>query len=223
MPTLRIPNSELVVVRTIADLEESIFVAFVKAIEETDTKYLAVDFSETLAPKIPALKVSQMKPILRTALSLYNIMTSRNRSPEELGNDLKETIEITDPNIFPHDKASILRDRIQKLLSIGKVMALAAKTLDVMTDQDKIFCAVKVLSDIRPVFQDSTDAVSAAVVIHNLRIGYHQDGEHREFSVAMSLEDVRKVKEAMERAERKSYTLKAFVQNSGITYFEDKG
>lgn len=223
MPTLRIPNSEFAVLRTLVDLEDSVFSAFVKAIEETDTKYLGTDFSEQVAPKVPSLKLNQLKPILRTALSLYNIMRRRERSPEELASDLKETVEITEPRGFPIQKASILKDRIQKLLGIGKIMALASRAFDVMTEQERIFCAVRVLSDIRPVFQESTDAISAAVVIHNLRIAYHQDGEHKEFAVAMNLDDVRKVKDAMERAERKSYTLKAFVQNSGVTYFEDKG
>jgi hypothetical protein len=55
-----------------------------------------------------------------------------------------------------------------------------------------------------------------------LRIGYHQDGEHTEFSVAMNTDDVRATLKAMERAERKAATLKSFIQKSGIPYFEDK-
>jgi hypothetical protein len=132
-----------------------------------------------------------------------------------------ETIVIGKPRIFPVEKAGVLKARVQKLLGFDKIIGLASKAIDVMTDQDHIFCGVKVLSDIRPVFQNSPDSISAAMVVHNMRVGYHQDGKHTEFSVAMNPEDIRKTIEVLERAEKKSKALKSFIQKSGIAYFED--
>ena len=227
MATLRIPNSEFTVLRKIVELEDSVFSSLVKAIEETDTKFIPGDFASLLAPKVPSIKPDDLKHIFKTVYSLYLIMDNRSKSPETIGNDLKETIETQTPKTFPVEKTGLLGTRIQKLLSIGKGLALASKAFDVLTDQDRLFCGVKVLSDVRPVFQESRDSItaatiSAAIIIHNLRIAYHENGEHKEFSVAMNPDDVLKIKMAIERAENKTKTLKAFIQKTGISYFEDK-
>src|SRR6266516_4888625 len=110
MPALKIPDSEFAVLKTIAEVEDSAFSALVKAIEETDPKFIQPDLSEEVASRLPSLKASQLKPILRTALSLYVVMNSRKKSPEDLSNDLKETIETENPKGFPIEKTSILKD-----------------------------------------------------------------------------------------------------------------
>ena len=221
MAILKIPESEFSVLRKIAELDEPVFLDLVKAIGETNPSFLQSDFSGSLASKIPGVKHSELKSILRTVSVLYSIMRSKKKSQEDLTNDLAETIEIEKPRIFPVEKTVVLKARIQKLLGFDKIIGLASKAMDVMTDQDHIFCGVKVLSDIRPVFQDAPDSISAAMVVHNMRIAYHQDGKHLEFSVAMNPEDIRKSIEVLERAEKKSKALKSFIQKTGVAYFED--
>ena len=221
MAILKIPESEFAVLRKIADLDEPLFSSLVNAIGETDPSFLQSDFSGAFASKVSEIKQSDLKSILKTISVLYSIMGSKKKSPEDLTSDLVETIETVKPRTFPVEKASTLKARVQKLLGFDKTIGLASKAMDVMTDQDHIFCGIKIISDVRPVFQDSPDSISAAMVIHNMRIGYHQDGKHQEFSVAMNPEDIRKTLEVLERAEKKSSTLKSFIQKSGVAYFED--
>jgi hypothetical protein len=221
MATLKIPESDFSVLRKIAELDEPVFLDLVKAIGETDPSLLQSDFSGGLASKVSGIKHSDLKSILKIISALYSIMENRKKLPEDLTTDLVETIDIEKPRNFPVEKAGVLKTRVQKLLSFDKIIGLASKAMDVMTDQDHIFCGLKVLSDIRPVFQNSPDSISAAMVIHNMRIAYHQDGKHTEFSVAMNPEDIRKTIEVLERAEKKSKALKSFIQKSGVAYFED--
>ncbi len=221
MATLKIPESEFTVLRKIAELDEPAFLDLVKAIGETDPSFLQSDFSGGLESKVSGIKRSDLKSILKTISALYSIMENRKKSPEDLTNDLVETIELGRPRNFPAEKAGVLKAHVQTLLGFDKIIGLASKAMDVMTDQDHIFCGVKVLSDIRPVFQNSPDCISAAMVVHNMRVGYHQDGKHTEFSVAMNPEDIRKTIEVLERAEKKGKALKSFIQKSGVAYFED--
>ncbi len=221
MAILKIPQSEYVVLGKLADLSPSDFDAILQGIQESGTGIIQSDFAEKLAAKIPSSKASDLDAMLRTVTSLYTATQRWNKTAADLASDLKDTVEMHKPKALPVDKLPSLSDRLQKFFELGKIIGLRSKVMEVMTGEDHIFCGVKLISDIRPVFHDSTDSVSAAMVIHHLRIGYHKDGEHTEFSVAMNTDDVKAVVEAMERAEKKAKTLKNFIQKSGIPYFED--
>jgi hypothetical protein len=222
MAILKIPESEYLVLSKLAQIEPSDFSALLTAIQDAGDSFIQVDFAEKLALKVPAVKQPDLEQILKTVTTLYAVTRRLKKTGEDLGNDLKDTIENQKPKSFPVEKALLLKERIQKLFELGKIIGLKSKAIDVMSSQDHVFCAVRLLSDIRPVFQESPDTISSAMVIHNLRIGYHHNGEHEEFTVAMNTEDVRKIKEVLDRAEKKAKTLKSFIENSKIPYFEDR-
>ncbi|HTX22754.1 MAG TPA: hypothetical protein VMD27_12975 [Candidatus Aquilonibacter sp.] len=52
MAKLKIPATEYEVLAKIAELSDTAFAEFFKAISESDTKILRMDFSEQLAPKV---------------------------------------------------------------------------------------------------------------------------------------------------------------------------
>lgn len=219
---LKIPDREYAVLKNIAELPEESFSALVKALADTDLKLIQQDFSDDLSKRVPALKGSELKSILRTVSSFVSAIERNTKTAQEFGADLLETIREEKPKHFPLDKAELLETRLQKIFSAGRVISLTSKAFDVMTEQDRIYCGGRVLSDVRPVFLGGADSISAAVVIHNLRLAYHQDGEHLEFSVAMNRTDLRSLIEALERAEKKDQALRSFIQNAGVPFFEDK-
>lgn len=219
---LKIPDQEYAVLKNIAELSEDSFSALVKALAETDLKLIQLDFCDDLANRVPALKAPELKSMLRTVSSFVSAIERNSKTTIEFGQDLLETIRESKPKNFPLDKAELLESRLQKIFSAGRIISLTSKAFDVMTEQDRIFCGVRVLSDIRPVFLGPADSISAAVIVHNLRIAYHQDGEHLEFSVAMNQDDLRALIRSLERAEKKDQTLRSFIQNTGVPFFEDK-
>ena len=222
MPTLKIPDSEYQFLNRISELDDSIFANLLKALEGVDTTFLELDISESLAPKVPPLKALELKSFLKSIAALYWLKNARKRTPAQIANDITETIESDKPKSFDLSRIDVARKRIEQLLGIGKAVALTAKAVSVMTAQKRIFTGIRVFSDMRPTFDDDGDTISAAMIVHNINIHYHQDGEHKEFFAAMNTSDVRKVKEAMERAEKKAEALKSFIQKSGVPYFEDK-
>ena len=147
-------------------------------------------------------------------------MDTRERTAPEVAADIKETIDRQQPQGFPLDKTDLVRQRIAKLLSVGGWLAVLAKAQNVRGDQERLFCAARILSDVRPVFGNTPDSISAAVVVHSLNITYHQDGEHKDFYVALDTNDLRNLKKTVERAEKKHETLKSLIQKSTIRYFD---
>ena len=219
---LKIPDREYAVLKNIVELPEDSFSALVKALADIDLKLLQLDFSGDLAKQVPGLKASDLKAMVRTVSSFVSAFERNSKTPQEFGADLLETIREEKPKYFPLDKAGLLETRLQKIFSAGRVISLTSKAFDVMTEQDRIYCGSRVLSDIRPVFLGAADSISAAVVIHNLRLSYHQDGEHLEFSVAMNRDDLRALIQTLEKAEKKDQALRSFIQNTGVPFFEDK-
>ena len=125
-------------------------------------------------------------------------------------------------NHFSPTQAKLLSDRIKSLLSFDKTMAVTAKAFDVMTEHARTFCRARILSDIRPVFTNLDEFASAAVIIHNLQIGFHEGGtgEHKEFYVALDTNDIQNLKEVIERAEKKTVALEAILNTSKVPYLE---
>ncbi len=149
------------------------------------------------------------------------MMDAKSKTAQEVSGDIKETIEHEEPQGFPMAKIGILVERIQKALTIGGLIAVAAKAIGIMMEQHRIFCGARILSDVRHVFATSPDSISAAMLVHSLNISFHESGEHKEFYVALTTSELQTLKKAIERAEKKSESLKATVHRSGVKFLSD--
>ncbi|MCL5097631.1 MAG: hypothetical protein M1608_08905 [Candidatus Omnitrophica bacterium] len=111
--------------------------------------------------------------------------------------------------------------RLLILLSFEKSLGVTSKTFDVMTERERILCESRILTDIRPVFGKPSDRPTAAIIVHNLKIIYHQDGEHHEFYVALDGEDIRTLKGVLERAEKKEQSLQSLMGETGVSCLKE--
>jgi hypothetical protein len=113
-----------------------------------------------------------------------------------------------------------LASQLGKLLGLERSLGITAKALGVMQDYERVFCGTRVLSDMRPVFTSAGDAAVAGFVVHNLSIHYLQDGNYKEFFVALDTSDLQELKMAIARAEQKGEILKATLKKSDFLYLE---
>jgi len=109
--------------------------------------------------------------------------------------------------------------RLVQLFGVGSI-SLAAKASSIMFDYDHVFYKARVLTDVRPVFGDSAEEAKAVMIIHNLRIHYHQAEQHKDFFVALDAKDVQKLIDALERAKTKAETLKTMLAAANVPYIE---
>jgi hypothetical protein len=101
---------------------------------------------------------------------------------------------------------------------------MGGKAEDVLTDHEHVFVAVRILTDIRPVFPDDVaDPPEAAVIVNMLRIDHWTDREHRSIYIALDEEDLARLQEATQRAVTKTETLKKFLSSAGLAYVEQEG
>jgi hypothetical protein len=85
-------------------------------------------------------------------------------------------------------------------------VSLAAKAIELSYDYANLLRRTRILTDIRPLYNDSADCIEAAVVSYTLRLRYDTaDGEH-ELSIALDEADLRTLMAQCERAMTKAKT-----------------
>lgn len=107
------------------------------------------------------------------------------------------------------------RSRFVKLLA-ARAFGVEAKVADLTRDVEHSYCSSRVLTDLRPVFGDTVaDGPIRMVVMHTLRIAFHNYGEHNELYVSLSDSAISALLAELQRAQEKARLLTARFVNSG--------
>src|ERR1019366_7687810 len=76
-----------------------------------------------------------------------------------------------------YDQANF-RARLASLLSVES-MTLSARAAEIQHDYDKVFASASIISDIRSVFAISSVEPVGAMIVHNLKLTYFEEGRIR--------------------------------------------
>jgi hypothetical protein len=221
MARVNIPRSEYAILLEIAQLPESSFLDFVGGLRALAPDFGQIDLSAPIAKKATSIGVTEIKSFLRTLFSLYRLADVKERSAEEMAADVKEAVERDKPKGFSPDDKNRLQGRLKILLEIGGMLSTASKAVDLMSEQERIFCGARIISDMRPVFTSSPDSIAAALVTHSLKISFHENGDHKDFYVVLTPGELKALKKVVDRAEKKSDSIKSFIQKSGVQLIND--
>jgi hypothetical protein len=87
-------------------------------------------------------------------------------------------------------------------------LSTAAKAADLMTEHENVYSAVRVITDLRPVFGEDPSADPAGVTLSaTLKLDHYNDGRIKSLYVAVDEEDLRAIRDAVDRALKKSETI----------------
>jgi len=115
---------------------------------------------------------------------------------------------------------------VSALLKAELPLALTAKASELSAEHQRRLCPLncRILSDARPIFVgDPTKDPSAVLIQHELKIAYHQDdGDVKEFYVAMDGDDVRYLQTLLCRAEQKEKSIRRIVKKTGLSVLGDE-
>lgn len=155
---------------------------------------------------------------LATALTaLYSVKSRKEDLPiEEFVEDVCDSMEALDSAELklPHADRDRFRENLTTLLK-ADIFAVVAKANDLKTDDERTFCHARILTDLRPVFgQQVADGPQAMVVVHLLKLGYHQGSDkHQQFYVSLDSDDLEELRKHIDRAEAKAKSLRSVVKN----------
>lgn len=141
-----------------------------------------------------------------------------DKATEAFVDDVSEAIATFDPIGQSPDS----KQRIQTILNIEPIASLS-KARAVLADNQYDFYDAKILTDIRYAFRPDPKAEPyGAVIVHLLKLSYHEEGDHKSFSVALDDTDLKRLREVIDRAEIKATRLRRDLEITQVHYFGRK-
>ncbi len=214
-----LPDEALPDLLRVANADEGFFSSLLSQIKESKPALRPTEFRLNISrnAKSPE-EAADIAAVCRAALALYPLKEKGNLSAIQLAEVVGSFVALkSKPDSFAPAKKDVLVKRLTSLLDNDASLGVTAKASDVMTEHERIFCEARILSDIRPVFSGDPATASAAVIIHNLQLGFHSEGKHHEIYVALDTADIQTLKDVLVRAEKKTAALEVILQKSGTT------
>ena len=218
-PDLRIPEHYIPGIESLIALNQSQVESLLSALQsEEPVFYLPKELSAHVASKVRNVELASISSIISALTGLYTARAATGLSVGEFAEGLFAAVEKQE--LRPSDDSTWdrFRKNVLEILALGGALAVASKALNVVTEQERVFCDARVLTDLRSVFkEDPKESPSAMAIIHQLRINYHQRGEPlRSFFLALDDRDIVKLQELLVRAQEKSRTLKNVAKSAQI-------
>lgn len=210
-----IPDGEMPKLERIATLTEKVFQEMLSELRSAKPAITLNKFARSLQK----VKSNDARKVLSVIGSLY-LFKDKGLTSEEVASGVAETAAEENPTRINARAAETLRTRIKALLDLDKSVGITSKANDVLTEHQRTFCEARVLSDVRPIFPADLKSPQGAVIVHTLKIEYHENGDHKEFYVALDTNDIEALKDVVLRAEEKSAVLEKFIQQSKIPYIK---
>jgi len=161
-----------------------------------------------------------LKQIAEALVVLYGAKSFKDISVEEFSDNVCDAMEElnSDKLKLPHAEREHFKKKLLTLMS-ANVFGIASKIVDLRTDDERVFCHARILTDLRPVFGPRIDeGPQGMIVVHLLKLGFHSGSEkHQEFYVSLDSDDLQTLRALLDRAEAKARTLKASL--GGIRLF----
>jgi hypothetical protein len=143
-------------------------------------------------------------------------LNSTKQTFEEFVEDVVQSEDLA----LPDTKKKSFRDFLMQVATI-KHLQITTKAVWVQMEHLNVFDSARVLTDVRPVFDRDPDAEpDYMVVIHNLKISYSENGEMKEFFVALDSTDLGKIRDVIERAAKKEKSVKSRLIPTGVKFLD---
>jgi hypothetical protein len=215
---LNIPKSDIAGIVNIIRLSEESVGALAKALANVEISIDPEEMAKHISSNISSIPLEQLSTIIDTLYSIYHFREFSGFGLSRFLNDLIEGIatssypELDNKNI----DYDILRARFEKLLNINSIR-IVSKAARLQTDGERLYCSSKILSDIRPVFnEDPSIRPIGAVITHTLKIVYHSGKDLEEFHVVLDSYELETLKDVIVRACIKDETLRTLMEETNL-------
>ncbi|MGC3972350.1 MAG: hypothetical protein QM775_34915 [Pirellulales bacterium] len=143
-------------------------------------------------------------PLIRLAIALQGIARGSNRQIGVIVAALRESL-LSDAGWDPEQISKWEKCELDflSLVACDRVR-LVANALDLSYEYANLYRSGRILTDIRPLFNEDATAIDASVVAFTFRLRYQNLDLEHDLSIAMDVEDVKQLAEQCVRALRKA-------------------
>lgn len=164
----------------------------------------------------PGVDGESSKELIAMLVNLSALHFTHGWSLPEIGKVIENTADIG----FEESERTVISQRLITLLSSSQVGGIA-KATDIAYEHPATFHNARIVSDIRPVFgDDATDDPLGAVITHTLNVDYFDRKGHEALYVTLTTEELAELATVIERAQRKSASIRRLIETSGLREFD---
>lgn len=222
LPQLRIPERYHTGFVMLAGLKDEVFQGLLSVLSREHPAVNYLELSSRISEKIEAIPPDNIVGIIETLDALYGIRARLALPiPEFVEVVLRAMDEsgVEELGLSGEDREH-LKDRLVRLLDLDSLDA-TSKATDVLLEHEHTIHDARVMTDIRPVFGLNTDAPPiGAMVVHALKLSYHEADELKELFVALDTGDVDRLIETLERAKSKAKSLERVIEAAKVPYID---
>lgn len=208
------PRDFLTSVGKLAALPEKQVLELAKAFESTPPTLQLPDYARAVSSKV-SISQEDVSEIVNALFVFYTVKYAQDDSLDDFLRDLSGVIERDERHA--EVKWDELEPRLRTLLIFDETLGVAVKAGQLWFSHERTLSDVQIISDIRPIFTSNVEkGPTAAMITHVLRIAYRDSEryERRDFYIALDAADIKKLRDALDRAEQKAKGLKSSVKES---------
>jgi hypothetical protein len=218
MARFRIPEQYASGLATIRQLDDAAMEQFLSVLSKAAPSLNTSALASAVSSSVKSIPQEDIEEMLVAVVSLYGVLDQSDLSMESFTDEFCQAMaESKRKNLNFDGEADRkrFRDRLTQLLSVDS-FSIASKALSLKQEYEHYFCSGRILSDARPVYGD--DLVTgplAALIVHTLRLAYHEVDGIKEIYIAFDDSQLRELRDLLDRAELKSKNIRALLERSG--------
>lgn len=159
------------------------------------------------------LHVSNSNTLVKTIISLGELLESEDVNYSELAHELRDSIEqsLQEENVSKLDN---LEFNLVKIFENSKNLKLTIKAYNLLLENSNVYVDGKIISDIRLIFNDNlTEPNRNGVIIHRLHLTLQNKKDSSEIILTIDNSDLKKLKDVIDRALLKEDIIKEDYEN----------
>lgn len=160
-------------------------------------------------------KAGQVAPQL---LGLYGGKRINRWKPRKLVQNLTRDLALLEEDRWTDDELEKwrgLEPLLEDLFGI-EVLDTASKAIDLAYEYANLFQSARIVTDIRPVFDESASEIAAAVISQTLRIYFSSEEGDHSLSIALDQLDLERLRESCDRAIKKARVAQKLIGESKV-------
>lgn len=161
--------------------------------------------------------------IVHAIYSLIELIAEAKTTIEDLAIDIIDSFQAVQPSTeqLNDQQKKQFQNNLTQILGQTPKIKLIIKANNLISDYDKVYSNSKILTDIRFILSEKiSDAQQAAVIVHQLKVEFVQNGEAKHSFYAMDINDLRKLKIIIDRAIEKESTIRSGHYFNSLNFIE---
>lgn len=201
---MNIPKEQLSVLGKIIQFDQKNLDLLLEVFRESKPALFIDGLAEAASEKLK-IGENEAQEIVRVLGSIYaaRISLSHRVNFESFLKNICDALK-AEKNVPPDADWQKFIKFVTDLLNQKGAIEYSSKALDVLLQNERNFITARIVTDFRPVFKENpADEPAGAVVVHQLKITYREDGEQKNIFFALDSSDIQTLKRVAERAVNK--------------------